>query len=201
MLDQRRAIARRAFINTTISDMRLYHRYSTFLIAGKAHIDLERISAEILESGITTFPLPLQVDHLYLPLSPAQLFASEQGPSQMESFLLEYYRSVVCHDPRHIPPDDDNKHPLEHILTMGISSRAIYPGLMMITANFLQSDNAAYRIVALEYRQRVLKIVCELLGSDGDLSEEVIMLAAMLCSSEVSVIIDLRMLRVCTSLC
>lgn len=181
--------------------MILYHRYSKFLSAGKARIELERISddcfdgssifSEIPESGITVFPLPLQMDHLYLPLSPVQLFASEKGPSQMESFLLEYYRSVVCHDLRHIPPNDDNE-PLQHILMMGSSSRAVYPGLMMITANFLQSNNAAYRVVALEYRQRVLKVIRELLGSGGDLNEEVIMLAAMLCSSEVRLRNDLR---------
>lgn len=57
--------------------------------------------------------------------------------------------------------------------------------MLIVSANLLKSSDSRFTTIAMEYRHRVLQVLRALLAVDGARSE-VIMLACLLCTAEVS---------------
>ena len=95
---------------------------------------------------------------------------------------------MVCLDITHIRRDEEHD-PRQFFLWQATESRAVYLGVLMSSATFLERQDSRYVVIALQYRQRVLKILSALLKMRDTRATEMIMLAMMLCSSEVSIVI------------
>lgn len=164
-------ISSHAFMNINVAHIRLHYGSS----AG-AHYQADQKDLTVLLSRAQT----PQFDRLYTPLID---FPFTTTSAQIESHLLEYYSHVICHDATHIRRDRE-KDPLPYMLLRSSHSRPLYLGIMMCASNLLSLQDQKFSMVAMEYRSLVLRALGDILMSGGD-ETEIIMLACMLCSSEV----------------
>lgn len=170
-----------AFLHTTVGDVRLYYRSTNDIQFSNEQTTLANENDS--DSSLITLRSQRntsQFDRLYTPLTD---FPSVPGSTPIESLLLEYYTSVICNDSTHIRRDHEND-PLPYLLLRSSQSRVLYLGILMSAANLLSLKDRRFSVVALEYRNSVLSVLREMLVRGG-VESEVIMLACMLCSSEV----------------
>jgi len=182
----------KAFLNTNIEDMRLYYqitRRELSLYQGRSSDELSifHLSRPRTPSaGVSGHNFHLS--YLGDPQPQLPLFPSSLAIPEDQRILIDYYKNVVCLDITHIRRDEEHD-PRQFFLWQATESRAVYLGVLMSSATFLERQDSRYVVIALQYRQRVLKILSALLKMRDTRATEMIMLAMMLCSSEVSIVI------------
>ena len=166
--------SQKAFLNTTTEHLILYYKLAELKClpreASRLYQSHFRLLS-ILDSG--------DIDRDISVLSPSLLASSE-----VERILVDYYKNVVCLDSVHIYRDDEHD-ARQYIFSWALRSRFIYAGMLMVSANLLKSCDARFVPIAMEYRHKVLQFLRAMLSIDGSRSE-VIMLACLLCTVEVS---------------
>ena len=184
-----RAISHQSFLNTTAEDLRMYCGLSK----RKGLLPQDENSGGLFMHSLGRFwTRSIAVSErcsrlLYLgdPRPPLSLFPSSRGMPEDEILLMDYYKNVVCRDITHIRRDEEND-PRQFFLWWATNSRVMYLGVLMSSANFLQIEDSKFTAIALKYRQKVLEILRSLLQMVETHASEVIILAIMLCSSDVS---------------
>ena len=183
------AVLQQVFLHATTEDMILHYR-----IFRKGHLlpqDANKDERSIKNHGRFWTPLAAVNGHSfplsYLgdPLASLSLFPSSRGMSGDEITLMDYYKNVVCPDVTHIRRDGEHD-PRQFFLWCATESRVVYLGVLMSSANFLKIQDSKFTVLALKYRQRALEIMSGLLQMMETRATEIIILAMMLCSYEVS---------------
>ncbi|KAK2807484.1 hypothetical protein FQN51_003311 [Onygenales sp. PD_10] len=166
------------FLNTTVDDLRLYFAYDD----------------EAIEKGGYTARTVYRTERPYnessaLVLRPSLRF----GPAMFrttdyDSSLLSYYEAVICSSSTLL--DDAQNNPYRYlILPMAMQSQGLYHATLAISANTLRLTDSNYSVVALEHRQRALKILIQILNEGTGSSREIdeaLGLVLMLCWFEIS---------------
>ena len=172
------------FLNTTTEHLRLYYKFAETRCLPQEDDHLYRSHSSRIANDLLycdrNLLSSLNASSVNSDISPLR---SSLASSDIESVLVDYYKNVVCLDLVHIYRDDEND-TRRYILSWALHSRAVYVGMLMMSANFLRCSDSRFIPIAMEYRHRVLQILRTLLLSEGARSE-VIMLACMLCSAEV----------------
>jgi hypothetical protein len=175
-------------LNTTIDHISLHYGTVRNRISRKHQIDQEiglshsnyhQNASLTLHWDVLLIP---SFDRLYTNLSS---FPSTPGASGIEGLLLDYFEKKVRSDREHIGRDDEKEEPLAYIELRASESRGFFLGMMMSSANFLKLSNSRFAVVAMGYRRMLLEFLRFLLRSSRN-PTEIIMLACMLCSAEVS---------------
>jgi len=184
---RRLSVLPQAFLNTTFEDMRLYHQ--SLERGGLLNQDENSGGLSIFNLGKPWTPSTAVSGHSFPYLGDPQpqlsLFPSSQRMSEDERTLMDYYKSVVCLDVTHIRRDEDHD-PRQFFLWRATESRVVCLAVLMSSATFLERHNSRFVVIALQYRQRVLRVLRDLLKMGDARATEIILIAMMLCSSEVS---------------
>ncbi|KAK4501374.1 hypothetical protein PRZ48_007182 [Zasmidium cellare] len=123
--------------------------------------------------------------------TPSQDSASPASPSNSniialdaESHLISYFKNVCC--PQAVLVDDDQHNPLRGVmLPVALASNVGRSALAMLAAHFLATSDERYKTVELHMRQTTLQLLREALASNQYDDDMVLMLALMLCSSDI----------------